>query len=376
MGLYFRKSVRMGPFRLNFSGSGIGMSAGIPGFRVGTGPRGNYIQMGAHGIYYRAALPSNAARSASARTERRPPANPIDEQKISPQIPEGTVGAFQAVESVDAAMLVDSSSEQLLQEIRKKHKQVRSWPYAAAATIIYLWLAATNAFPTWSLIAGAVAGFAILAFAYRWDIMRKLVVLHYELVGQSAKSFEAFVDSASHIATADRIWHIAAAADVKDAKYHAGASLSLVRKKASFAKSQPPYVASNLDPVTLVLSKSTFYFFPDRLLVYSGGHVGSVSYESLHAAASVFRFIEGEGVPSDSKVVDRTWRYVNKSGGPDKRFKDNRELPICAYGHVALKSESGINELLLISRQGPENAFAEAVSHLAWGTTRVKSTAS
>jgi hypothetical protein len=49
MGFYIRKSVKAGPFRFNLSKSGLGVSAGIPGFRVGTGPRGNYVQMGPAG---------------------------------------------------------------------------------------------------------------------------------------------------------------------------------------------------------------------------------------------------------------------------------------------------------------------------------------
>src|SRR5438105_15780431 len=57
MGFYLRKSVRVGPLRFNLSGSGIGVSCGIPGLRIGTGPRGNYINAGRGGIYYRAAFP-------------------------------------------------------------------------------------------------------------------------------------------------------------------------------------------------------------------------------------------------------------------------------------------------------------------------------
>jgi len=34
MGFSYRKSLGVGPFRLNFSKSGIGVSAGVPGFRV------------------------------------------------------------------------------------------------------------------------------------------------------------------------------------------------------------------------------------------------------------------------------------------------------------------------------------------------------
>jgi len=26
-----------------------------------------------------------------------------------------------------------------------------------------------------------------------------------------------------------------------------------------------------------------------------------------------------------------TWKYVNKKGDPDKRFKDNRKIPIVLY---------------------------------------------
>jgi hypothetical protein len=43
MGLFYRKSVNLGPFRVNLSGSGIGYSVGGRGFRVGKSSRGrNY----------------------------------------------------------------------------------------------------------------------------------------------------------------------------------------------------------------------------------------------------------------------------------------------------------------------------------------------
>ena len=40
MGFYYRKSVNLGPFRVNLSKSGLGYSAGGRGFRVGTTVRG------------------------------------------------------------------------------------------------------------------------------------------------------------------------------------------------------------------------------------------------------------------------------------------------------------------------------------------------
>jgi hypothetical protein len=49
MPFYIRKALRVGPVRFNLSKSGLGMSVGVRGFRLGTGPRGNYIHMGEGG---------------------------------------------------------------------------------------------------------------------------------------------------------------------------------------------------------------------------------------------------------------------------------------------------------------------------------------
>lgn len=40
MGLRFRKSVNIGPLRINFSKSGVGFSVGVKGFRVGRSAKG------------------------------------------------------------------------------------------------------------------------------------------------------------------------------------------------------------------------------------------------------------------------------------------------------------------------------------------------
>ena len=47
-----------GPVRLNFSKSGLGLSMGVPGLHVGTGPRGRYVRAGipGTGIYYRKSM--------------------------------------------------------------------------------------------------------------------------------------------------------------------------------------------------------------------------------------------------------------------------------------------------------------------------------
>ena len=53
MGFFYRKSIKLGPFRVNLSKSGIGVSAGVRGARVSTGPRGTYLNMGTGGFHKR-----------------------------------------------------------------------------------------------------------------------------------------------------------------------------------------------------------------------------------------------------------------------------------------------------------------------------------
>lgn len=115
----------------------------------------------------------------------------------------------------------------------------------------------------------------------------------------------------------------------------------------------------------MAVGRQTLYFFPDRVFIFDSGRVGAVSYPNLQVAVSPTRFIEDARPPGDAKVVDKTWKYVNKRGGPDKRFKDNRELPVCLYEEVTLCSATGLNEVIQLSRCGPGDRFARAITMLA-----------
>lgn len=60
MSVFFRKSAKFGPIRLNFNKSGVGVSAGIKGLRVGVNAKGkSYIAGGSNGIYFKQNLSSN-----------------------------------------------------------------------------------------------------------------------------------------------------------------------------------------------------------------------------------------------------------------------------------------------------------------------------
>ena len=64
MGFFFRKSFKAGPLRFNLSTSGLGISAGVKGARVGVNARGaTYVAGGRHGVYFRKQIGATARRS-------------------------------------------------------------------------------------------------------------------------------------------------------------------------------------------------------------------------------------------------------------------------------------------------------------------------
>jgi hypothetical protein len=62
MGVFFRKSIKLGKHtRLNLSKSGIGISTGVKGARIGVNSKGKtYVAGGKDGIYFRKELGGNS----------------------------------------------------------------------------------------------------------------------------------------------------------------------------------------------------------------------------------------------------------------------------------------------------------------------------
>ena len=341
MGFYIRKSVRVGPLRFNLSKSGIGVSAGIRGFRIGSGPRGNYVHIGSGGFYYRQSLPVADPERHRNRSE------PDTELGVAP-----THGPMETITSGATSKMVDSSSAGLLSELEEKRKRSQLWPFAViASVVIVLGLAVAKVSPWITIPIGVLCG-AVVFFAVLQDRLKKSVVVMYDLDEGMQMAFERLYSSVMEFARCGGTWHISARGRVHDPKYHAGAGHLLSRNRMSVDIHDPPYLKTNISPMRIPLGGRSMYFFPDRVLVYGHDGIGAISYDEIRFDIASSRFIEDGGVPHDARVVDRTWKYVNKDGGPDRRFSSNRELPVCLYEEIRLNSCSGLNEILQVSRAG------------------------
>lgn len=108
----------------------------------------------------------------------------------------------------------------------------------------------------------------------------------------------------------------------------------------------------------------------DDILIYPGvavipradGAFALVDIRDIEAKFSVTRFQESEIVPSDTQVVSTTWEKSNRDGTRDKRFADNKEIPVCRYGTIQFSSGSGLREEYMFSNADATEAFVVALS--------------
>lgn len=351
MGFYLRKSISAGPFRFNLSGSGLGLSVGVKGFRVGTGPRGNYVHMGRSGIYYRASL--GGARQAARGTERFTPPS-----LSSP----GDVGSI--IETGNVLDMKPTSGSHILKQINEKMALMPLWPWALIGGGILSVIAFSQ---TNGLMIGVFLACLTLVLsvylAFR-DQQRRTVVIMYDIDDDIIAPFRKFTEGFDELRSVNQIWNVDSTDHTTDWKRNAGAGHLLSRKSARLIYSVPRVIKTNISVPAIIGGRQNIYFFPDIVLIVEGVHVGALSYEQLEVLWSTTVFIENGNVPSDAKIVGYTWQFVNKKGGPDRRFNNNRQLPKALYLQMGLSSQEGLRKMLHLSRVVDHAEFDIALEDL------------
>lgn len=165
----------------------------------------------------------------------------------------------------------------------------------------------------------------------------------------------SLVKAIQTFASSIRIWRVMRQQTSIDRKYHAGADMLLEKKRVAPRLATPPWIEAKIAVWAFDLGEQTLYFFPDRLLIYESGQVGAVAYDDLSITIGQVKFREEDDVPADAQVIGHTWQYVNKDGGPDRRFANNRQLPIVLYAETRLCSASGMN--IILESSDPQKAI-------------------
>ncbi len=204
-------------------------------------------------------------------------------------------------------------------------------------------------------------------FGHWLDSFRRAAILFYNFEAGATEKFRALVSAFEGLGGAHIAWHIPARGEVNDLtawKRNAGADRLLRRVAITLQLRLPKVVRCNIDVPCVPVGVQNLYFFPDFLLVQSRQRFGAIGYDKLEIHTEPTNFIEEEQVPRDTRVLYETWKHPNKRGGPDRRFKYNRQIPVCRYEAIHFSSGSGVNELVQVSRFGHGVAFAQAIAVL------------
>jgi hypothetical protein len=328
MGFYIKKSLSFGGLRFNLSRSGVGASYGVRGMRVGSGPRGNYVHMGMNGIYYRQTLGGKSAAPA----RNAAPGRPAPQAQPVPQAGPGV-----DIDSGDVSGIVDASSQAVVDEISVKRRRLPLWPLSLPLLL----------FPP---VGWALFPLAVLLITCLIDRRRRTTVLFYNIEAQQEAELRIFYSSIDEMISCNTIWHVTSQA-VTNKKHSAGAQSGYYANIINIKYKLPKFVKTNVLVPEIPVGKQTMYLFPDRIFIFDGKKVGGLSYESLTLTQKQLRFVEQGAPPKDATIAGHTWLHVNRSGQPDSRFANNKQLPIMAYSEVNFTSGTGLNERLMLSRK-------------------------
>lgn len=348
MGYFFRKSIKLGGLRLNFSKSGIGYSAGFKGFRVGVDAKGrDYIHAGRNGFYYRkyySNQPSSSENYNLSYTEHQSTKELIENIETN-------------IESVEV------SENDIINTLNLNYKKVSFLEILIWLFVIFLIInfidnlgIFAKTFIFW-LAAGFIANFI--------DNYRKTLSINYE---QDNKTLlEAF----SNMKNCKKIYSISATYKNIDTKYSSGATRTNISNPAYLNIGLPKYVKSNINVPIITYEKNKLYFFPDRILLLYKKQFVPIAYNNIWVENAQIKVVE-DFAPADATIVDRTWKYTNKKGGPDKRFKNNYSCPICEYNYLRIKNNSGLDCCLYFSKANCCDEFVKLLGIKYRGAESIK----
>lgn len=219
----------------------------------------------------------------------------------------------------------------------------------------------------WLFFYGVAGLFWCLGLWVAWgtsqqERLAQITTLKYSLDERAKENFIALQTALGNLSKSTRIWLLTSKTPTfDDWKRNAGASSLISRSHVVVRQITPPFIQTRVKAFSLSLNSTQLFFLPDQIFVFQNGRYGAVNYSSLTVDEMPTKFVEDEVVPPDSRVVDTAWQYVRRDGGPDLRFKNNRQLPVVQYGYVEIFSSTGLQLRFHVSNTEYAKQFTQAL---------------
>jgi len=358
----YRKRIKIIPgIHLNLSKSGISTSIGVRGANVTIGKSGTYLNQGipGSGIYKRQKI--SGGNNKIIEPVNYFPVEEIEADNIfSADTQEITSQDMRGVKEV--VLLSHQQRKDLKTDLQNVKKLLLNSKFKLLLSYIFLF----------GLIKKSISQ------GYKTDIEAQLdatkqiqeqiencyIKLDVEFDEEIKVQYEKVVDSFKKLITSNKIWDITSA-HFQDPNTARSAAGTLVKKRdVKFDMKAIPEIRTEFDVLRFKNANGPdIYIYPNFVILYSTEtNFAIIGFDELNLNHNHIRFVENGIVPRDSKVIDKTWLRVNVNGSPDKRFKENYQIPIVKYGEISLKTKTGLNELFQFSNYEYTEEFGTAFS--------------
>lgn len=187
------------------------------------------------------------------------------------------------------------------------------------------------------------------------------------------QTYEDFYEAFCSCMQMSAVWQLEKSVSNEGTKLWA--TTSVVKKAVSWCVADNrPYIQPCPCPAFNTLADGPIYFFPTFIMHFKNdAHFDIWDYNQVRMSVDYVRFQESEfSAPKDSERLGQTWTYVNKSGGPDRRYSYNPLMEILKYGVVKLETPIG-SFTYYTSQYNCVEKMVEAYNHLKQPTTHFTS---
>ncbi len=331
MGLRYRKSIRLGGgFRVNISKSGIGYSWGVPGYRITKTASGK--------TRHTASIPGTGISYVSENSSK-----PRTAGKSSPK----KAFLITDIENIDSGNISELQSAEFL-DLTNGIQHIITMNAISTYLIwgaIILYFGYSSVWCCLLILAAIIFKILLYTFGH--------IQLDYSFDDNSEQCITAKkkIDSWEILKGCKQIWYIDTIGKTASSKNSGGATTAHNRIPALLTSKLPSYLRSNihLPVIQMRKAKETVIVLPDCILLIKKNRVGAVKYENLSTDIYAIGEICNQTPASDCKFLKKVWLYTNKDGSPDKRHKDNRQLPVYEIGRIDISSPNGLDIRLAFS---------------------------
>jgi len=366
----FRRSVKIFPgFRVNFSASGMSATVGMKGASINFGRKGTYLNTGlpGTGFYNRQRIGSSTNQTDyNSEPQNRDPQN-------SPKYVPTYSDIIGEIKSADTEQLTSTNLMEVKETLDEAFRDKNEIPLEISAMKRKLALAKTIRIITSALIFGFFIKslkakvdelrFEIQCLKDLFDNTKVDIDVHFDQTFQS--KYDSVVESYKKLIESQKIWDITALVEIDRVSTRSAASQGLKTKDVKFKYDHIDIIKSAYPAFHLEnRNGGDIYIYPAFVIIIADKQkFAIIDINDFQLDFGERRMLTTNSeVPSDSRIVDQTWAYVNKDGSRDKRFKDNYQIPIAQYGGLFIETNSGLNEQYMVSNMKSAADFERAFS--------------